>query len=114
MKNNGKSLLIKIILLLGICLVIFSNYLFLVAPTRWQSTDSELKGNQAMPPSLVLITIALGPIRGLIADALWWHVADLQERSEYFEIIKITDWITAMQLPAQSRMLNACCPASGQ
>lgn len=86
-----------IIFLLTICLIIFSNYYFFIAPNRWKADDSELKSNKVMPPSLVLITVALGPIRGLIADALWWHVAELQERSEYFEIIKITDWITAMQ-----------------
>ena len=87
----------RILLLLTICIVIFFNYLLLIAPERWTSNNAELKGNKAMPPSLVLITVALGPIRGLIADALWWHVSELQEKSEYFEIIKITDWITALQ-----------------
>ena len=93
MKNRLKTN----ILISVISLIIFCNYSLYIAPERWKSNDTELKSNKAMPPSLVLITVALGPIRGLIADALWWHVADLQERSEYFEIIKITDWITSMQ-----------------
>lgn len=97
MKENGTNKFKTSILLLIITLVIFCNYLFFIAPERWKSNDTEMKGNKAMPPSLVLVTVALGPIRGMIADALWWRVADLQEKSEYFEIIKITDWITAMQ-----------------
>lgn len=97
MKPTETSKFKQYVLLLTIFLVIFTNYLLLIGPERWQSNDSELKSNKSMPPSLVLITVALGPIRGLIADALWWHVAEMQEKSEYFEIIKITDWITAMQ-----------------
>ncbi|MBN1863634.1 MAG: hypothetical protein JW808_01900 [Victivallales bacterium] len=76
---------------------IFLNYLLGIAPVRWQDSSSGLRGNKTLPPSLMLVTVALGPIRGLIADALWWRVAELQEQGEFFEIIKITEWITAMQ-----------------
>jgi hypothetical protein len=99
MKNRqeNQKKYIRIAFIAFLCLVIFLNYLFVLAPERLKEDHSELQNNKTMPPSLTLITVALGPIRGLIADALWWHVAELQERSEFFEILKITDWITAMQ-----------------
>jgi len=50
-----------------------------------------------LPPTLALITIALGPVRGLIADMLWWRAIDLQEEGEFFEVAQLSGWITAMQ-----------------
>jgi len=71
---------------------------FLTGLDERQAADSDaIESNAAMPPSLALITVALGPIRGLIVDALWWKVVDLQESSDYFEILPITEWITAME-----------------
>ena len=96
-KFKIKSIIYKNIALIAISAMIFINYLVAIAPDRSDDKLSKLSEDKAMPPSLTLITVALGPIRGLIADALWWHVSELQEKSEYFEIIKITDWITAMQ-----------------
>ena len=87
----------RICFIIFLCIMIFCNYLFCISDSRIKLSDTELRTNKTMPPSLTMITIALGPIRGLIADALWWHVAELQERGEYFEIMKITDWITTMQ-----------------
>lgn len=75
-----------------------NNLLFLTNSHATEATDSNaIKTDVAMPPSLALITVALGPIRGLIVDALWWKVVDLQEASNYFEILPITEWITAME-----------------
>ena len=88
-----------IIFIIFISAALYLNNLFcLTVP----SDDSEggissLKTDVAMPPSLTLITVALGPLRGLIVDALWWKVVDLQEESNYFEILPITEWITAME-----------------
>lgn len=96
-KFKIQSIIYKNIALIAISVMIFLNYLVAIAPGRSDDKLSKLSEDKAMPPSLTLITVALGPIRGLIADALWWHVSELQEKSEYFEIIKITDWITAMQ-----------------
>jgi len=89
---NKKLFLILISISLGIV-----NYTFFIAPTRWFKDDTQLKSNVNIPPSLTLITIALGPFRGLIADALWWHVSDLQDEGNFFEIMKISNWIAAMQ-----------------
>jgi len=99
MKNRSKiqKKYLRMVFITFLCLGIFSNYFLFVSTDKVQKENSELLNHKTMPPSLTLITVALGPIRGLIADALWWHIAELQERSEYFEIVKITDWITAMQ-----------------
>ena len=56
-----------------------------------------MRGRDTLPPTLALVTIALGPIRGLIADVLWWRAVQFQDDGEYFEIIQLADWITAIQ-----------------
>ena len=86
----------KIFVLFLLILLSTVNYWFLIIPHKKSSNNSALN-NRDIPPSLAIITIALGPFRGLIADALWWHVADLQEKGNYFEIMTISSWITAMQ-----------------
>jgi hypothetical protein len=90
--SNKKLLIIAFVLIIGTV-----NYYYFIAPTRWHNDNSQLKNNADIPPSLTLITIALGPFRGLIADALWWHISDLQEEGNYFEIMKISTWVAAMQ-----------------
>ncbi len=92
-KRRIRKLLVAGVLATGV----FLNYLLGIAPVRWQDSGSGLMSNKTLPPSLVLITVALGPLRGLIADALWWRVSELQEQGEFFEIIKVTEWVTAMQ-----------------
>lgn len=49
------------------------------------------------PPVLAFTTVALGAFRGLIANALWVRVADLQEQGKYFEMVQLSDWITKLQ-----------------
>ena len=85
-----------IILAVAFSLALANNYLF-ISDTDNKASSVEIERNITMPPSLSLITVALGPVRGLIVDALWWKVAELQESSDYFEILRITDWITVMQ-----------------
>ena len=97
MKNFKFKLNKKIFIILFLLIIGTINYMYFIAPTRWHKDDSQLKNNTEIPPSLTLITIALGPFRGLIADALWWHVSDLQEEGNYFEVMKISTWVAAMQ-----------------
>lgn len=50
-----------------------------------------------VPPTLALTTFALGPLRGLIVDALWWRMIQHQDEGNYFETMQLTEWITALQ-----------------
>jgi len=49
------------------------------------------------PPVLVFTTVALGGFRGLISNALWIRLNDLQEAGKYFEMVQLSDWITKLQ-----------------
>src|SRR3954470_8239876 len=49
------------------------------------------------PPVLMFTTVALGGFRGLIANALWIRMNDLQENGKYFEMVQLADWITKLQ-----------------
>jgi hypothetical protein len=49
------------------------------------------------PPVLAFTTVALGGFRGLIANALWMRLSDLQEEDKYFEMVQLADWITKLQ-----------------
>ena len=89
------SKLIKALVVAVLCAAVYCNRLFYL--TNAGGKNSAIShGVAEMPPSLALITVALGPVRGLVVDALWWRVANLQEEGEYFEILNITDWITMM------------------
>lgn len=59
--------------------------------------DLEYFQDKTIPPTLALTTIALGPIKGMIVDALWWRVIEQQDIGNFFEIIQLTDWITVLQ-----------------
>lgn len=49
------------------------------------------------PPVLAFTTVALGSFRGLIANALWIRLSDLQLDDKYFEMVQLCDWITKLQ-----------------
>jgi hypothetical protein len=49
------------------------------------------------PPVLAFTTVALGSFRGLIANALWLRLSDLQEEDKYFEMVQLADWITKLE-----------------
>jgi hypothetical protein len=49
------------------------------------------------PPVLAFTTVALGGFRGLIANALWLRLNDLQQDDKYFEMVQLSDWITKLQ-----------------
>lgn len=53
--------------------------------------------NKGMPPVLAFTTVALGGFRGLIANALWIRMNDLQENDRYFEMVQLADWITKLE-----------------
>src|SRR5262249_5482453 len=49
------------------------------------------------PPMLAFTTVALGGFRGLIANALWIRLNDLQEDEKFFEMVQLSDWITKLE-----------------
>jgi hypothetical protein len=49
------------------------------------------------PPVLAFTTVALGGFRGLIANALWIRLSDLQEEEKFFEMVQLSDWITKLE-----------------
>lgn len=49
------------------------------------------------PPVLAFTTVALGGFRGLIANALWVRMMDLQDEDRFFEMVQLADWITKLQ-----------------
>lgn len=49
------------------------------------------------PPMLRFVTVALGGFRGLISNALWIRVQQLQEEDKFFEMVQLADWITKLQ-----------------
>jgi hypothetical protein len=52
---------------------------------------------ESAPPVLAFTTVALGGFRGLIANALWMRLNDLQLDDKYFEMVQLADWITKLQ-----------------
>ena len=49
------------------------------------------------PPALAFTTVALGGFRGIVANALWIRLSDMQEDEKFFELIQLADWITKLQ-----------------
>jgi hypothetical protein len=49
------------------------------------------------PPVLAFTTVALGGFRGLIANALWIRLTELQDEDKFFEIQQLADWITKLE-----------------
>ncbi len=89
-KKRGKTAIFAVAVLL------FCMYLNMTHVLSHRETDHEIR-REKLPLSLIVVTMALGPIRGIVADALWWRVIDLQAEGNYFEIITLTDWITSLQ-----------------
>ena len=65
---------------------------------RWLEPPPAADGEPVgLPPTLAITTMALGPLRGLITNALWWRALRLQDEGNHFEAIQLGDWITKLQ-----------------
>ncbi|MCH2175934.1 MAG: hypothetical protein MK193_09425 [Lentisphaeria bacterium] len=53
--------------------------------------------NSDIPPSLAVTTQALGPIRTMVSNSLWWRAIELQDEKNYYEAIQMANWISLMQ-----------------
>lgn len=49
------------------------------------------------PPVLAFTSVALGGFRGLIANALWIRLNELQDDEKFFEMVQLADWITKLE-----------------
>ncbi len=84
--------LLALLLLVG---VNFSQRALTAERTRLKLTRVE--ADQSMPPAMAFTAVALGGFRGLISNALWIRLNDLQLDEKYFEMVQLSDWITKMQ-----------------
>ena len=50
-----------------------------------------------LPPSLQVTSVALGPMKGLLADVIWWRAERMLENKEFFESLQLAEWLTALQ-----------------
>ena len=50
-----------------------------------------------LPPSLQVTSVALGPMKGLLADIIWWRAERMLENKEFFESLQLAEWLTALQ-----------------
>ncbi|MBT3377148.1 MAG: hypothetical protein HN742_41425 [Lentisphaerae bacterium] len=80
----------------GLVVFMFWNMRCLEAGRNGDVTDAG-PGGSRVPPTLALTTFALGPLRGLIVDALWWRMIQHQDEGNHFETMQLTEWITALQ-----------------
>lgn len=64
---------------------------------RKQFGFTRLEPLQNAPPILAFTTVALGGFRGLISNALWMRLNQLQDEERYFEMVQLSDWITKLE-----------------
>jgi hypothetical protein len=48
-------------------------------------------------PLVLFSTVALGGFRGIMTDLLWLRMLRLQDDGRYFEVLQLSDWITALE-----------------
>ncbi len=52
---------------------------------------------QGASPLVSFTTVALGSMRGIIADLLWLRSQSLQQKGDYYEMVQLARWITDLQ-----------------
>ena len=50
-----------------------------------------------IPPSMQVASVAMGPLKGLLVDVLWWRSERMMEDKEFFEALQLSEWITSLQ-----------------
>ena len=53
--------------------------------------------NKDIPPALSLTGIALGPLRGVLCNALWIRSAKQAAQGEVYDSLQLIDWMTTLQ-----------------
>ena len=53
--------------------------------------------NADIPATLAVTTVALGPLRSLVVNVLWFRAIQQQDKGEYFDALQLAEWITKLQ-----------------
>ena len=48
-------------------------------------------------PLMAFTLIAMGGIRGIVADIMWLRASRLKDEGKYFELVQLADWITKLE-----------------
>ena len=88
-----------------IVLVLVSIVLLFLIFESEKKMDSEIKKHhlrytgavQGASPLVSFTTVALGSMRGIIADLLWLRSQSLQQKGDYYEMVQLARWITDLQ-----------------
>ena len=48
-------------------------------------------------PALSVLMVALGGSRGILAEILWWRLADLQQQSRFAEMVPLTELLVTLE-----------------
>jgi len=65
---------------------------------RWGGGEpDEVMWDEDTDPTVKLVTVMLGPFRGVIADVLWIRASKLQDDGKYFELVQLADLITKLE-----------------
>lgn len=95
MNGRANKILLSLLVLVLLVGVNFAQRELNAERTRLKLTRVEAV--ESMPPMMAFTAVALGGFRGLISNALWIRLNDLQLDEKYFEMVQLSDWITKMQ-----------------
>ena len=88
-----------------IMLILVSAVLLFLIFESEKKMDSEIRKHhlrytgavQGASPLVSFTTVALGSMRGIIADLLWLRSQSLQQKGDYYEMVQLARWITDLQ-----------------
>ena len=91
-----KKIFIPLLIVICALVVLFFNQRRI---DRYQAdyTINRMINDPDIPASLAITTFALGPLRSIVTDALWWRATRQQDQGEYFDALQLADWITKLQ-----------------
>lgn len=57
---------------------------------------ANVPGEGSETPWVRYVMVAFGGFRGVLSEILWIRAGELQEEGRYFELVQLSDWITAL------------------
>ena len=87
--------------IIRILFILISMVLLTFTGSRLRSTLKQTTLSQEavseLPASMQVAGVALGPLKGLLVDVLWWRSERMVEDKEFFESLQLSEWITSLQ-----------------